>query len=248
MTIWGKIIGGAAGLALGGPVGGLVGLLLGTAVDETISRSDADNRENRRKVIFSIGIIALAAKMAKADGRVSAEEIQAFKQVFRIPAGEEKNVARLFNLAREHVAGYDAYARQIADVMRGNSAVLMDVLEALFFIAEADGDVHPNELNYIRSVAEIFGFSKTTIEDLVERHVGPDPSSPYTVLGVRPDISDAALKARYRQLVRENHPDRMIAEGVPSDLLAVATRRLATINTAYDTIMASRGDHGGAGG
>lgn len=240
MSIWGKIIGGAAGLAIGGPVGGLVGLALGAAVDEGVSRTSESGRDARRQVTFTIGVIALAAKMAKADGRVTKEEIAAFKQVFRIPPGEQNNVARIFNLAREHTAGYDAYARQIADVMRGQQTVLMDLLDALFFIAKADGEVHPNELAYIRSVAEIFGFSSASIEELVNRHVGPDPNSPYTILGVKPDISDAALKQRYRALVRETHPDRMMAEGVPAEMVAVATRRAADINTAYDAIVAQR--------
>jgi len=238
MSIWGKIIGGAAGLALGGPIGALVGLTLGAAVDAGVTAT-ADP-EKTRHITFTIGVIALSAKMAKADGRVTREEVDAFKQVFHVPSAEMANVGRVFDMARQHTAGFDAYAKQIADLMQDNRGVLADLLEGLFFIAKSDGHVHPNELNFIRAVAKIFGYTKQQIEQLVHRHVGADPNCPYAVLGVEPSIDDTELRKRYRSLVRENHPDRLIAEGVPNDLIAVATRRAAEINAAYDTIVADR--------
>ncbi|WP_417452124.1 TerB family tellurite resistance protein [Kordiimonas sp.] len=240
MSIWGKIIGGTAGLAIGGPIGALIGLAAGAAVDAGVEANQRPS-DATRHVTFTIGVIALAAKMAKADGRVTREEVEAFKQVFRVPPEEMHNVGRVFDMARQHTAGFDAYARQIADLIGSNRAVLNDLLEALFFIAQADGEVHPNELNYIRAVAQIFGYSKDEIAELVHRHVGADPSCPYGVLGVKPSVSDAELKSHYRKLVRETHPDRLIAEGVPNDFIAVATRRVAEINVAYDQIMSERG-------
>ncbi len=243
MSIWGKIIGGTAGLALGGPIGAIIGVSVGAAVDVGIDSATQETDETRQ-VTFTIGLIALSAKMAKADGQVTREEVEAFKQVFRVPPHEMANVGRVFDMARKHTAGFDAYAKQIASVMKGNRTVLADVLDALFFIAEADGHVHPNELNYIRVVAKIFGYSPEEIETMVARRVGQDPESPYSILGVEPDIDRAGLKKRYRALVRENHPDRLIAEGVPSELIAVATRRAAEINAAYDTIMQARGERG----
>lgn len=243
MSIWGKIIGGAAGLALGGPIGALIGLGVGAAVDATVE-GVAEPDDQTRQITFTIGVIALAAKMAKADGQVTREEVNAFKQVFKVPPNEMVNVGRVFDMARKHTAGFDAYAQQIATLMRGNRAVLSDLLDALFFIANADGELHPNELNYIRVVAKIFGFAPEEIEALVERHAGSAPDSPYAVLGVAPDASLDELKKRYRQLVRETHPDRMIAEGVPSDMIAVATRRAAEVNAAYDTILKQRGVSG----
>jgi len=240
MSIWGKIIGGTAGLALGGPIGAIIGVSVGAAVDAGLGAVTPETDETRH-VTFTIGLIALSAKMAKADGQVTREEVEAFKQVFRVPPEEMPNVGRVFDMARRHTAGFDAYAKQMADLMRGNRTVLADVLDALFFIAKADGVVHPNELNYIRVVAKIFGYSPDEIEGLVARHVGLDQESPYAILGVEPIIDDASLKKKYRALVRENHPDRLIAEGVPSDLIAVATRRAAEINAAYDKIVEQRG-------
>ena len=239
MSIWGKIIGGTAGLALGGPLGALLGLAAGAAVDASVE-ANARSNGSTKHITFTIGVIALAAKMAKADGQVTREEVDAFKQVFRVAPEEMRNVGRVFDMARQHTAGFDAYARQIADLMPGNRPVLNDLLEALFFIAKADGVVHPNELNYIRAVAHIFGYSKDEIAALVHRHIGADPDCPYSVLGVEPSIDDAALKTHYRKMVRETHPDRLIAAGVPNDFIAVATRRAAEINVAYDKIVAER--------
>lgn len=240
MSIWGKIIGGAAGLALGGPIGALIGLTVGAAVDASGVTGGAADPEKTRHITFTIGVIALSAKMAKADGRVTREEVEAFKQVFHVPASEMANVGRVYDMARKDTAGFDAYARQIAHLMKDNRTVLGDLLEALFFIAKADGHVHPNELNFIRSVAKIFGYSKQQIEELVHRHVGADPSCPYAILGVKPSISDRELKKHYRDLVRKTHPDHLIAAGVPNDLIAVATRRAAEINVAYATIQDER--------
>lgn len=227
-------------MALGGPIGALLGLTVGAAVDAGVS-AVSDNPETRQ-ITFTIGLIALSAKMAKADGRVTREEVDAFKQVFRVPPSEMANVGKVFDMARQHTAGFDAYARQMADLMKNQPEVLNDVLEALMFIAKSDGHVHPNELNFIRAVAKIFRYSKADIESFVFRHVGGDQDCPYTVLGVEPSIGDAELKKHYRNLVRENHPDHLIASGVPSDLIAVATRRAAEINTAYDKIQRTRAE------
>jgi len=239
MSIWGKIIGGTAGLALGGPIGALLGLTLGAAVDASVSSVTSDSKSTRH-ITFTIGVIALSAKMAKADGHVTREEVDAFKSVFRVPQSEMANVGRVFDMARQHTAGFDGYAKQLAELMRDNQDVLSDVLDALMFIAKSDGHVHPNELNFIRAVAKIFGYSKAEIDSFVFRHVGADPDCAYSVLGVDPAVDDATLKKRYHSLVKQNHPDRMIAEGVPSDLIAVSTRRAAEINTAYDKIIRQR--------
>lgn len=239
MSLWGKIIGGAAGLAVGGPIGALLGVAVGAVVDEGVERI-APSGDMTRRVTFTIGVIALAAKMAKADGRVTRDEVDAFKRVFRVEPEEMQNVGRVFDMARRSTAGYEEYARQIAGLMQGNRTILFDLVDILFYIAKADGHIHPAELEFIRRVSDIFGFSAGERADVEARHCGPDQDSPYTVLGVSPNVSDEALREVYRNLVRENHPDRLMAEGVPPELLAVATRRSAEINAAYDAIKAQR--------
>lgn len=242
MSVWGKIIGGAAGMALGGPLGALIGAAAGHAVDSglvgTLRRTGEDAT---RKITFTIGVIALSAKMAKADGRVTRDEVDAFKTVFRIPPHEVKNVGRVFDMARQDTAGFESYAQQIADLFRTNKPVLEDLLGALFHIAMADGVIHPNELTYLQEVARIFGFSETEFEHLRALHLGPDEADAYAVLGLAPDVGDDELKRTYRKLIKENHPDRLIAHGLPEEFVEVGNDRLASINAAYDRIAADRG-------
>lgn len=235
MSIWGKIIGGAAGLALGGPIGGLLGVVLGAAVDVGVERVQPASRTNRQ-VAFTIGVIALSAKMAKADGRVTREEVAAFKQVFRVPVEEMRNVGRIFDLARQDTAGYEAYARQLARLMQGQPLVLRNVLEALFYIALADGELHPDERTFLENVARLFGLSEDEFDAVARQFDAENTQDPYVVLGVSRTASKSEVRARYMALVRAHHPDKLMAEGVPADMIAVATQKVAQINAAYDTI------------
>lgn len=189
-----------------------------------------------KSVAFTIGMIGLGAKMAKADGVVTEDEIRAFKQVFHIPDGELAAVARVFNLAKQDVAGYETYAKQIAKLFEARSAVLEDVLDGLFHIAKADNAFHPGEHGFLARVAAIFGFSEADFARIRARHVNV-PDDPFLILGLPPDAKPEEVRKRYRDLVREHHPDRHIAAGVPEELIELATGRLQKINEAYDRIM-----------
>jgi len=255
MSILGAILGGAAGLiALGGPLGALLGAAAGHAIGRLSRRKSApadgptqpgleglDPRAATKQVAFTMAVIALGAKMAKADGIVTRDEVDAFKQVFRVPDEEMKNVARVFDQARKSPLGFEAYAGQIARMFRGQPAVLEELLDGLFHIAKADGQVGPDELGYLREVAGIFGFSAHDFERLRAEHLGPDKADPYEILGADRKSGDAEIKAVYRKLVREHHPDRLIAKGVPKEFIDVATEKLATINAAWDKIAKERG-------
>jgi DnaJ like chaperone protein len=259
MSIWGKIIGGAAGFALGGPLGALIGAVAGHAVDKIRETAivggpggepmggyagdfgdEPDPRAATRQIAFTIAVIALGAKMAKADGVVTRQEIDAFKQVFRIPEEEMRNVGRVFDQARKSAHGFEAYAQQIAGMFRGQRVVLEELLQGLFHIAKADGGVKPAELGYLREVARLFGLSDLEFERIRAAHLGPDKADPYEILGVKREMSDVEVKAAYRKLVRENHPDRLIAKGVPKEFIDLATEKLATINAAWDKIAQER--------
>ncbi len=187
-----------------------------------------------KSIGFTIGMIALGAKMAKADGLVTGEEITAFKQVFHVPPSELAGVARVFNLAKRDTAGYDSYARQIARLFQSKAAILEDVLDGLFHIAKADDALHPAELAYLAQVASIFGFSDEDFFRIRARHIAAE--DPYGVLGISPGASPDAVKQAYRKLVRAHHPDRHIAAGMPREMVAIATERLQRINAAYDRI------------
>jgi DnaJ like chaperone protein len=196
-----------------------------------------------RPVAFTVAIIALSAKMAKADGIVSFDEVQAFRRVVEIPAEEEANVHRLFDLAKADVAGFESYAARIAELAEKDEMFLADVLDGLFHIATADAFVHHLELAYLERVAEIFGFDRAAYERIARRHVRlkGGGSDPYGVLGLKPDASDDAVKRQYRKLVAESHPDLHFAKGLPPEALALLTDRVQELNKAFATIRAERG-------
>lgn len=192
-----------------------------------------------KSVAFTIAVIGLGAKMAKADGRVTRDEVAAFREVFHIPEGEEANAARVFNLARSDVAGFEGYARQIAGLFGAGDPALEDVLDGLFHIAMADGEYHPAEDAFLVKVAAIFGLAEATFLALRARW-SPDHKDPYAVLEVAPEAPLPDIRRRWRALVRETHPDRMIARGLPEEAVKLAGRRLAEVNAAWEEILSKR--------
>ncbi|WP_299396743.1 TerB family tellurite resistance protein [Pelagibius sp.] len=242
MSVWGKILGGAAGFALGGPLGALIGAVAGHAVDKMSGgTATAEAADATKQIAFTIGVIVLGAKLAKADGQVTRDEVDAFKQVFRIPPEEMKNVGRVFDQARKNAGGYEPYAKQLARMFADNPAVLEELLGGLFHIARADGQVSPDELDYLESLAVIFGFDAQDWDRIRAANVAAADSDPFRILGVERDADDAAIKAAHRKLVVENHPDRLVAQGMPPEFVEVANEKLARINAAYDEIRKLRG-------
>ncbi len=193
------------------------------------------NPELRREAAFAIAMIALSAKMAKADGVVRRSEVDAFCRFFAIPPGEERNVSRVYNLAKRDVAGFDSYARDVARLFADDPAMLEAVLDGLFDIARADGAVHERELSYLAEVAQIFGFDEHAFGTIRARHAIGE-SDPYLVLGADRSWDRETLRRHYRRLVTENHPDKLIAHGVPQEFVRIANDRLAAINAAWDQI------------
>jgi DnaJ like chaperone protein len=237
MSIWGKLAGAAAGLAIGGPIGALLG---GVAGHYVIDHEDED-APAENQVAFTVGVIALGAKMAKADGVVTLDEVNAFKEVFKVPEGEMKNVARVFNLAKQETAGYEAYAEQLAVMFKGNRKLLEDVLDGLFHIAWADNRLDPREEQFLAQVAKRFGLTGSEFSVIRARQAIAEERNPYHVLGVTRSVSNDELKSHYHSLVTDNHPDKLIARGVPKEFIAIATKKVAAINEAYDAIAKERG-------
>jgi DnaJ like chaperone protein len=239
MSVWKLLSGVAAGLAseIHLPGNGSISALL-TSLSGRHPHADGGVAHNQ--IAFTIGVIALGAKMAKADGIVTRDEVLAFKDVFRVPEGELENVSRIFDLAKQDIAGYEVYAEQLAGLFKHDHRLLEDVLEGLFHIAMADGVFHPNEERFLAAVAKRFGISENEFSYIKARHVGSTKESPYDVLGVTPDISNDKLKTHYRRLVVENHPDKMVARGVPSECVSMATKKIAAINAAYEAVAKER--------
>lgn len=191
-----------------------------------------------RSVAFTIAVISLGAKMAKADGRVNRAEVAAFRQVFLIAPEDEAAAARVFNLARQDIAGFDAYARQIARMFQGEPQVLEDILEGLFHIALVDGGYHADEERFLRRVAEVFGVAERSFACMEARLVEGEARDPWQVLGVARDADPATIRRRWRELVKQHHPDRMIARGLPVETVNLANTRLSAINRAWEEISA----------
>ena len=188
---------------------------------------------------FTIAVIALGAKMAKADGRVTRDEVSAFRSIFVIPPEEEKQAAKLFDLARTDVAGFEIYAGQVARMFRGRPEVLADLLEGLVYIAMADGVFHPGESDFLDEINRIFGLPEATFRAIKARHM-PGVSDPYEILGADPSMSDRELRRHWRDLVRQLHPDGMISRGVPQEALRLAEQRLAAVNRAWEEVREER--------
>lgn len=235
MSVWDKLAAAIGDLSTGGQIGSL--LSGGSAHEDRHSVSDEPGNE----VPFTLGVILLSAKMAKADGIVTGAEVNAFKDAFKVSAEEMKLAARAFNLAKQDVAGYEACAEQLVTTFKGNRKLLEDVLEGLFHIAKSDESLHPQEEHFLSQVARRFGFTDTEFGYIKARHVVGAERNPYDVLGVKPSIGNEELKNRYRQLLADNRPDKLMTRGVPKEFVTIATERVATINKAYNALAKCRG-------
>src|SRR5215213_9968304 len=235
-SLWGKLGGAGLGFAVGGPIGALLGGLAGHVL---VDRQGAVFGPMPKDLVFTTGLVALAAKMAKSDGVVTRSEVSAFERIIEVPDSAHAQVTRLFDLAKATTDGFESYARQLADAFRDEPKLLEDVLDGLFHIAKADGAVHEAELAYVKAVAGTFGFTDADFDRIAARHVRR-ADDPYLILGADPSLDDQELKRHYRKLVAENHPDREIARGLPPEAVAIATQRLAVINAAWERIAAER--------
>ena len=194
-----------------------------------------------RSVAFTIAVIALSAKMAKADGLVTRDEVTAIREVFQIAREDEAGAARVFNLARQDVAGFEDYARKIRAMFGESGTCYCDLMEGLFHIAMADGTYHPAEDAFLQRVAEIFGLPEAEFRSLRSRFVPDAVPDPETVLGVRPDMSLPDIRAVWKRMIRESHPDAMIARGVPAEAVKLAEKRMVDLNRAWEEIQEARG-------
>ncbi|SFE91171.1 DnaJ like chaperone protein [Sulfitobacter brevis] len=193
-----------------------------------------------RSVAFTIAVIALGAKMAKADGLVTRDEVTAFREVFQIAESDAAGAARVFDLARQDVAGFEDYARRIASMFDGQPEMLRDLMEGLFHIAMADGEYHPNEDAFLEQVALIFALPDGDFEALRARFVPNTSPLPHTVLGIRPGAPLDEARAAWRKLVRANHPDVLLARGLPEEAVQLAEKRMIDINRAWETLSRKR--------
>jgi len=233
MSIWGSLVGGMIGFSLGGPFG----MLLGSLIGGKVSRSRRSSKSFAQpQQIFALALIVLSAKLSKADGQVSKEELVAVKDKLKIPEHELDQVGKIFNKAKEESAGYEQYAQQISEIYKGNINVLEEVINILFYIAEADGNVSDQEYKMIQHVSQIFGLNDVQFNGIAEGRKSSDKLNPYVVLESKPDDNLIDIRKRYLKLSKEHHPDLLLSKGVPKEVIEESKNKMRAINSAWDQI------------
>tara|TARA_B100000427_G_scaffold247352_1_gene210428 strand:- start:130 stop:855 length:726 start_codon:yes stop_codon:yes gene_type:complete len=235
MSIWGSLIGGMIGLSLGGPFGMLLGSLIGGKISRAKSRASFRSFAHPQQ-IFALSLIVLSAKLSKADGQVSKEELVAVKDKLRIPENEIDQVGKIFNKAKEESAGYEAYAQQIAQIYRSNINVLEEVINILFYIAEADGNISDTEFKMIEHIAQIFGLTEVQFNSIRESRKSSGKLNPYIVLESKPDDKIEIIRKRYLKLSKDHHPDLLMSKGVPQEVIDESKAKMRAINSAWGQI------------
>jgi DnaJ like chaperone protein len=262
MSYWGKLLGGVAGFAMGGPFGAVVGAALGHAADQgavphmrmpgtrgfsTTARFGPARVAalfGRRDQLFAIGVVVLSAKLAKCDGPVSRPEIDSFKRQFRIPPQSARDIGRLFDQARDSSEGYEQYASQLGEAFADHLGLLEDVMTALFAIARSDGAVNQREVDFLRRVHRAFGLDSVAWDrarGARARVAAEEETDPYAVLGLTKSASNDEARQAWLRLMRENHPDSLASRGVPEEFVSRANDKVARINAAWDRIKRERG-------
>ena len=239
MSIWGSLIGGAIGFSFGGPLGMLLGSFIGGRISKARSSVRPSSFQQNQE-IFAISLIVLSAKLSKADGQVSKEEIAAIKDKLKIPKSEMAQVGKIFNKAKEESTGYEEYAEQISQIFRNNLNVLEEVINILFYVAEADGVVSKSEEIMIEDIARIFGLSKSQYNGIKESRKSSDKLNPYLVLESSPGDSLQTIRKRYLKLSKEHHPDLLMSKGVPEEVIAESKNKMRSLNSAWDQIQKSK--------
>lgn len=235
MSIWGSLLGGVIGFSFGGPFGALLGSFLGGKISGLNSSKTIGNQQNSQEV-FALSLIILSAKLSKADGHVSKEELIAVKDKLQIPDSEIDQVAKIFNKAKDESTGYEPYAKQIAEIFRDNINVLEEVINILFYIAEADGNVSNDEETMIANIAYIFGLSQKQYQSIKESRKTSDKLNPYIVLESQPTDDLKTIRKNYIRLSKEHHPDLLISKGVPVEVINESKNKMRSINAAWDQV------------
>ena len=238
MSIWGRLLGGAAGFALGGPIGAILGVMAGSAFDKKNKSSFNYSKisQEQKQQVFTISFIILSAKLAKSDGQVTDDEIQAFKEKFNVPKSELNKVGKIFNEAKKDVYGYKQIADQVGLLFADNKILLEELLNNLFYIAASDGQISLKEIDLLKSISQSFSFDENTFQRIFQMNLKDNTSDPYRILGVSRDDSDQEIRKKWIQLNKEHHPDNLIAKGMPKEFIEQSNKELAAINLAYDKI------------
>ena len=243
MNIWKYLIAASLGNMIAGPLGALAFTAGAFFLGKKNNFRNPGSQFNKQQGIYAIGLVVLSAKLAKADGRVTKDEIAKFKKIFQVPKENMGQVGAIWNEAAQTSAGFEPYAQQLRDTFYHSPQMLEQIILGLFEIGYADHELSDPELKYIKKVSQIFGIDQNTFKRL--RNSRPEfvKEDPYKVLGVKKSQSIVEIKKTYRNLARKNHPDIVRAKGITDKgLIKKAKENFQRINDAYEQILKIRGE------
>ncbi len=266
MAWWGKVIGGSFGFALGGPLGALLGAAIGHSFDKGLAGLDdlqagnLGNNTERIQAAFFTATFSIMGSIAKADGRVSEDEIRVAQETMgrmQLSAEQKQAAQALFNQGKQPDFTRQEILEQFRRECGRRKNLFIIFMEIQLATALADGDLDSRELLILREVAEYLRFKRTEFEALLARmtaqrsfsesgrNTAHDTSKEKMykacqVLGVTPEDSDTTVKKAYRKLLSQHHPDKLVSKGLPEEMMKVATEKTREIKNAYDYIKQHR--------
>ncbi len=258
MSWWGKLIGGGFGFMLGGPLGALMGMAAGHQFDKGLHAVDLEPGNTERvQLAFFTAVFSVMGYLAKADGTVSRSEIQMAENIMgqmNLDANQRKTAIDLFNQGKQDDFPLNEILQQFKKECHRRTNLLQMFLEILIATAYADNSLDPAEHAALQNIAQQIGFSNAQLEQIINM-VGaqqsyshqssqttnqPSLSQAYAVLGVDSEVSDSALKKSYRRLMSQHHPDKLVAKGLPEEMIKIANQKTAEIKAAYEQIKKAR--------
>jgi DnaJ like chaperone protein len=259
MSWWGKALGGAFGFMIGGPLGALMGIAFGHSFDRGMGKLegvDWGEDQERIQAAFFTATFSVMGYIAKADGRVSPEEIRLAEAVMeRLGLNSEMRASarKLFSEGKSADFPIDEIMRQFRSETHRRTTLIQMFLEIQLQAAYADGVMHPAEKEALRGICGHLGIPAAQLDRLEEMlragfgRAGYDAAASetslqdaYRLLGVDESANDVDLKKTYRRLMSQHHPDKLVAKGLPEQMIKDATEKTQQIKAAYDLIRKSR--------
>ncbi len=237
MSFWKAGIGGMIGFTIGGPIGGILGAIIGSKLGDKEQARPSINQKNQ--AAFFTALFACFAKIAKADGKVTREEVDKvdhfIKERFKFPPDQRAFAIQVFNHAKDDNNLFRDYASQLSSLLSNNQSALVMFYELLFELSMADGHLDPSEEAILSEAIPIFGLDPDLF-NLNKRKFGADISDAYAVLGVTKDMSYKEIKTAYQRKRKEFHPDTLLSKGLPEELLEKAKDKFIEIQSAFEEI------------
>ena len=238
MSLFGGIVGGFVGFTLLGPIGALVGSVIGSRMSESrTSRRNPNNFDHQ--VAFFAALFACFAKISKADGVVSKEEINKIEEFiskkFNLVKEQRNFAINIFQKAKDDNVSFEAYAAQLQSLLKQSPNSLLIFYELLFELAMADGELHPAEEKILKKVPNIFKLPNSLFEELYEKYVS-NINDCYKILGVNSNMSFSEIRKVYLKKRKEFHPDMLISKGLPEELIEKAKSKFIEIQEAYEEL------------